>query len=106
MIKNFKMRWREFLSESFRAHKKEEYAEIFKRGTTDTDGVNTVYPWFYLRVFAVLAVVFALYALINSAMPGAADWETLYFVGGAFMDAALLVLLYELYPYKDFPYCR
>lgn len=96
------MRWREFLSESFRAHKKEEYAEIFKRGTTDTDGVNTVYPWFYLRVFAVLAVVFALYALINSAMPGAADWETLYFVGGAFMDAALLVLLYELYPYKDF----
>ena len=102
MLKNFKKRWREFIFESFRVHTKDEYAEIFRRGTTDTDGVNTVYPWLYLRVFAVLAAVFALYALINSTMPGAADWETLYFVGGAFTDVALLVLLYELYPYKDF----
>lgn len=97
-----KSRWRKFFYESFRVHGKDEYAEIFRRGTSDTDGVNTVYPWFYLRVFAVLAAVFALYALINAAMPGAGDRETLYFMGGAFMDVALLVLLFELYPYKDF----
>lgn len=90
-----KARIKEFFYQSFRPRNAEDYKKLFKKSGT------AVYPWFYLRVFAVLTIVFVLYAVINATMPGAGDWETFYFVGGAFMDFALLALLYELYPYDD-----
>ena len=86
-----KARIKEFFYQSFRPRNAADYKKLFKKNGA------AVYPWFYLRVFAVLTIVFVLYAVINATMPGAGDWETFYFVGGAFMDFALLALLYELY---------
>lgn len=97
----FKSGVKNFFYESFRPRTKDDYAEFFARGTGKCDGKNNVYPWLWLRVLCVLAIVYTAYAVMNATMPGAGDWETFYFVGAAFLDIAFIVLLYELYPEND-----
>ena len=98
-----KLKIKRFFFESFRPRTRDDYAEIFTRGIKEREGDNAVYPWLWLRVLCVLLITYTVYAVVNASMPGAGDREVFYFVGGAFLDTAFLVLLFELYPKKDFP---
>lgn len=98
-----RLKIKRFFFESFRPRTWDDYAEIFTRGIKEREGDNAVYPWLWLRVLCVLLITYTVYAVVNASMPGAGDREVFYFVGGAFLDTAFLVLLFELYPKKDFP---
>ena len=102
-MNKIKTRLKQYFLQSFRKRTKDDYKNIFTRGL---DGGNTayrVYPWFYLRVLAVFFVVFTVYAVTVSVLHGSAmDRLSFYIIGGSFLDIAMLVLLYELYPHNDF----
>ncbi len=44
-----------FFRETFRAHSKAEYREIFSRGLNeDNEGISGAFPWLYVRAFFAL----------------------------------------------------
>lgn len=96
---------REFFTETFRIHGKEEYAEVLTRGMKkDASRRNMVYPWLWARVLAALLFAFAVFSLIVCVLSYDAAslyTPTLYVVSGAFIDLAFLVALFELAPDND-----
>lgn len=93
---------RKFLYETFRPRSRRDYTEVLTRGLDGESGENYKYPWLYARVFAVLFFVFVIYAIICFVIKASFHNLTLHFAGGLFLDIALLILAFELYPFKDF----
>lgn len=92
-----------FFRETFRPHTKEEYGEFFSRGWKGTDGVNSLgTPWFYLRALAAFILLFAISTLILFYSENPLCYPTAIFFGGIMGNLPFLVLLYELYPKRDF----
>ncbi|MCD8205103.1 MAG: PrsW family glutamic-type intramembrane protease [Clostridia bacterium] len=91
-----------FFAETFRCHGKREYEEVFTRGVKSKKGTNDVYPWMYLRFFVLL---FALFTLVLVAMYGFGNvllYPTAVALGGICFTLPFMLLLYEIYPGKDF----
>ena len=54
-----------FFKETFRAHSKSEYREVFTRGIgEDKRGITGSMPWLYVRAFFVLFILFTVNVLI------------------------------------------
>lgn len=87
-----------FLYESFRPHSKSEYAEIFTRGN-GSDGHGS-YPWLYARVWFLCIAMFTI-AVVGKSVSGL-NTASLYFLGASFGNLGFIILLYELYPSRDF----
>lgn len=91
-----------FFKETFRAHSKDEYREVFTRGLgEDKRGITGAMPWLYVRVFFVLFILFTVNILILRFTGNALYVPTVTFFGGVTFAIPLFVLLYELYPKRD-----
>lgn len=92
-----------FFKETFRAHSKEEYKEIFSRGLNDDNsGITGAYPWLYVRAFFVLFVLFTINTLIFRLTNNAMITPSLTFLGGITFIVPTIIFIYELYPKRDF----
>lgn len=88
---------KKFAYETFRPRSRADYAEVFSRG----NGEGTApYPWFYSRVFLLCFFLFSLLGL--GYVFTELNFLALAFAGGFFADVVFVVLLYELYPKRDF----
>ena len=66
-----------YFKETFRAHSKAEYREIFSRGLNeDNSGVTGAFPFLYVRAFLALFVLFTVNVLV---LLGAAFWSVMIF---------------------------
>lgn len=101
MQRSVKSKIQIFFSETFRPHTKQEYAEVFSRGITDRDGEKRNYPWLYIRVFALLLVLFAVTVLAYRLTGYSVGFITAIIFGGLLFNIPVLVLFYELSPKKD-----
>lgn len=91
-----------FLRETFRPHTKEEYSELFSRGWKGADeGQNYGTPWLYLRVLAVLILLFTAAVLILFYSDNPLCYPTAIFFGGIMGNLPFIILLYEFYPKRD-----
>ena len=101
-MKKVKQNLKYFFRQSLRTRGRADYAALFSRGVADGEKLNTVYPWFYLRVFCALFAAFTVYS-VCMALFGGTNMERIpfYMLGGAFLDVTILVLVYELYPRND-----
>lgn len=90
---------KKFAYETFRPRTRADYAEVFSRGGGG-DG-RAAYPWLYSRALLLCFFLFALLSL-GYALTGL-NFLAVAAAGGAFADIAFIILLYELYPGRDFP---
>lgn len=110
MQNSFKSKIKYFVWESVRPRSKQEYAEIFRRGLGAESKDNGLLkpvssrpcvPWLWLRVLALLFVLFSLTVLAYRLCVGATDLMAAVVVGGLAFNAATLTFFYELYPEKN-----
>ncbi len=88
-----------FFKETFRAHSKAEYREIFSRGLTkNTEGVTGAFPWLYVRAFFVLFMLFTVNVLVLRLTNNTLFVPSVTFLGGITFTIPFIILLYELYP--------
>ena len=91
-----------FFKETFRAHSKSEYREVFTRGIgEDKRGITGSMPWLYVRAFFVLFILFTVNVLILRFTENPFYVPTVTLFGGVTFSIPLFVLLYELYPKRD-----
>lgn len=91
-----------FFKETFRAHSKAEYKEIFSRGLNeDNEGVSGAYPWLYIRAFFALLMLFTVNVFILRLTDNALYIPSVTFLGGITFTVPFIVLLYELYPKRN-----
>lgn len=91
-----------FFKETFRAHSRAEYKEIFSRGLNrDNSGVSGAFPWLYVRAFFVLFILFTINTLILRLTDNALYIPSVTFLGGITFTIPFIILLYELYPKRD-----
>lgn len=91
-----------FFKETFRAHSKSEYREVFTRGLgEDKRGITGTMPWLYVRVFFVLFILFTVNILILRFTANTLYVPTVTLFGGIAFSIPFFVLLYELYPKRD-----
>lgn len=91
-----------FFKETFRAHSKAEYREIFSRGLNeDNSGVSGAYPWLYVRAFFALFILFTVNTLVLRLTNNALFVPSVNFLGGITFTVPFIILLYELYPKRD-----
>lgn len=91
-----------FFKETFRAHSKAEYKEIFSRGLNeDNEGISGTFPWLYVRTFFALFILFTLNILILRITDNKLYVPSMNFLGGITFVVPFIVLLYELYPKRD-----
>ena len=91
-----------FFKETFRAHSKAEYKEIFSRGLNDDNaGVSGAYPWLYVRAFFAFLVLFTINILVLRLTGNALHIPSINFLGGITFTVPFIILLYELYPKRD-----
>ena len=91
-----------FFKETFRAHSKAEYREIFSRGLNENNGgVTGEFPWLYVRAFFALLVLFTVNTLVLRLTNIALYVPSVIFLGGITFTIPFIVLLYELYPKRD-----
>lgn len=91
-----------FFKETFRAHSKSEYREVFTRGLgEDKRGITGTMPWLYVRVFFVLFILFTVNILILRFTENTLYVPTVTLFGGITFSVPVFVLLYELYPKRD-----
>lgn len=86
---------------TFRRHAGSEYAELLTRGIRGTKGVNRRTPWAYVRMFALIFVLFAVFLLIVRFTYNDLFIPTICVCGATFVNLPFLLLLYELYPNRD-----
>lgn len=108
MQNSFKSKIKYFISESVRPRSREEYAEVLRRGLCANDGktlsphtAHPCVPWLWLRVLAVLFILFSLAVLVYRLCVGATDLMVGIVLGGLTFNAATLTFFYELYPEKN-----
>lgn len=94
-------------SEIFRRHSKDEADRLFIVGTRTTTpslhkvSSRPVKPWFFSRIFLVLAVSFAMLMLLlflfksNKAIPG------LIFIGSLMVPFSLMMMFFEINVYQN-----
>ncbi len=91
-----------FFKETFRAHSKAEYKEIFSRGLNDDNrGISGAFPWLYVRAFFVLLVLFTVNVLVLRLTNNSLYVPSVNFLGGITFSVPFIILLYELYPKRD-----
>lgn len=91
-----------FFKETFRAHSKAEYKEIFTRGLNDDNGgVSGAFPWLYVRAFFALLILFTVNTFVLRLTNNALYVPSVTFLGGITFTVPFIVLLYELYPKRD-----
>ncbi len=91
-----------FFKETFRAHSKAEYREIFTRGLNDDNsGVSGAFPWLYVRAFFALFILFTVNTFVLRLTNNALYVPSVTFLGGITFTVPFIVLLYELYPKRD-----
>lgn len=89
---------KKFGYETFRPRTGADYAEIFTRGG---GGEDVPYPWFYSRV--ILGGLFLFSLLCIGYKISEINFPAVSFAGGIFADLAFIILLFEIYPKRDFP---
>lgn len=88
-----------FFKETFRAHSKAEYREIFSRGLNDNnEGITGAFPWLYVRAFFALFILFTVNVLVLRLTNNSLFIPSLTFLGGITFTIPFIVMLYELYP--------
>ncbi len=88
-----------YFKETFRAHSKAEYREIFSRGLTkNTEGVTGTFPWLYVRAFFALFILFTVNVLVLRLTNNTLFVPSVTFLGGVTFTIPFIILLYELYP--------
>lgn len=101
-LKGFK----KFLYETFRPHTKEEYCTFLMRGMVKgADGEDREYkpyPFVYMRAFVALFFLFSITVWIMLATGIFSSFVTAVLFGALVVNVPCLILLYELYPLKDF----
>lgn len=91
-----------FFKETFRAHSKAEYREIFSRGLTkSTEGVTGAFPWLYVRAFFALFILFTINILILRLTNNTLFVPSVTFLGGTTFTIPFIILLFELYPKRE-----
>lgn len=91
-----------FFKETFRAHSKAEYKEIFSRGLNeDNGGVTGAFPWLYVRAFFALFLLFTVNVLILRLTDNALYIPSVTFLGGITFTIPFIILLFELYPKRN-----
>ena len=98
--------------ETFRRHSLAEHKELFSRGLDGGSGTNRVFPWLYLRVFAICLGVFALFTFIlymadmfiSDEAIKVFGYPSVLAVGGTMINIPVLVFVYELYAKRDFSF--
>lgn len=90
-----------FFKETFRFHSREEYREIFSRGL-DSHRTVVAFPWLYIRVFFALFVLFVANTLVLRLTDNPLYVPSVTFLGGTAVTVPFIILLYELYPKRDF----
>ena len=91
-----------FFKETFRAHSKAEYREIFSRGLNeDNEGITGEFPWLYVRAFFALLILFTINVVILRVTENSLFVPSVTFLGGITFTVPFILLLYELYPKRD-----
>ncbi len=91
-----------FFKETFRAHSKAEYREIFSRGLNeDNGGVTGAFPWLYVRAFFALLMLFTVNTLVLRLTNNALYVPSVTFLGGITFTVPFIILMLELYPKRD-----
>ena len=93
----------EFFRQTFRWHGGGEYSELLTRGLRrdGRQGVNKKYPWAYVRLFALIFVLFAVFLLIIRFTSNELFVPTVTLLGAVCFNLTFLLLLFELYPKRD-----
>lgn len=93
----------EFFRQTFRRHGGGEYSELLTRGlhSENNRGLNKKYPWAYVRLFALIFVLFAVFLLIIRFTSNELFVPMVTLLGAACFNLTFLLLLFELYPQKD-----
>ncbi|MDE6790848.1 MAG: PrsW family intramembrane metalloprotease, partial [Clostridia bacterium] len=90
-----------FFKQTFRRHSGEEYSELLTRGMRGDGGVNKKYPWAYIRLFALMLVLYAVFLLIVRFTSNELFIPTITVLASCCFNLSFLLFLYELYPKKD-----
>lgn len=92
-----------FFRQTFRRHTGAEYRDVLTRGLggENRDGLNRKYPWAYIRLYALLFVLFAIFLLIVRFTSNELFVPTITVLAATCFNITFLVFLYELYPKRD-----
>lgn len=88
----------DFFRQTFRRHTGGEYSELLTRGLHGEKGVNKKYPWAYIRLFAILFVLLAVYLLIVRFTLNELFSPTIVVLSSCCFSLPFLLYIYELYP--------
>lgn len=90
-----------YFRQTFRRHTGAEYSELLTRGMHGEGGVNRKYPWAYIRLFALLFVLYAVFVLIVRFTSNKLFEPTITVLAATCINLSFLLLIYELYPWRD-----
>ncbi|MGN0817926.1 MAG: PrsW family glutamic-type intramembrane protease [Candidatus Coproplasma sp.] len=91
-----------FFVQTFRRHTGKEYSELVTRGVLKSDdSFNRRYPWAYIRVFAAIIILFAVFLLIVRFTSNELFAPTIILLATLSFSLPFLLLLYEIYPRND-----
>ena len=90
-----------YFKETFRRHTGAEYSELLTRGMKGEGDLNRKYPWAYIRLFALIFVLFAVFLLIVRFTSNELFVPTITVLASLCFNFPFLVLLFELYPKRD-----
>jgi RsiW-degrading membrane proteinase PrsW (M82 family) len=91
-----------FFVQTFRRHGSWEYSEFLTRGIRKSKRtVHKQYPWVYMRFFALMLVLFAVFLLIIRFTSNDLFSPTVMLLSATVFNLPFLLLLYELYPKND-----
>lgn len=101
-VKSAKNQFAFFIKQTFRRHTGREYGELMTRGITGgKDEPNRNYPWAYIRLFALLIVLYAVYLLVVRFTSNELYAPTVNLLAAVCFNLPFLLFLYELYPERD-----
>ncbi|MDE6557626.1 MAG: PrsW family intramembrane metalloprotease, partial [Clostridia bacterium] len=76
-------------------------SELLTRGLRGGNGLNKKYPWAYVRLFALLLVLFAIFLLIVRFTSNDLFIPTITALASICFNLSFLLFLFELYPKRD-----
>lgn len=91
----------QFFKQTFRRHTGGEYSELLTRGMHGEKGINRKYPWAYIRLFALILVLLAVFLLIIRFTYNELFAPTVIVLSSTCFNFSFLLFLYELYPKRD-----
>lgn len=90
-----------FFRQTFRRHTGAEYTEVVTRGVKRSNQLNRQYPWVYIRLFAAIFILFAVFLLVIRFTANELFAPTVMMLGAVVFSIPFLALLYEIYPRCD-----